>query len=207
MSEADDYLSVTALRQFFYCKREPYYIYVVHTSEPPSETMEAGKAVHEHDPFQAFLRKLSPKYMFRSPNLKSERLKLKGSPDYVFVTKFSEIFPAEVKYSTYTQGRRGMQFIAQLVGYALILEDNYSLEEDKLVEREQNSPQIIVKRGVIYSASEKKVTTIEIPYELKNSVKKGLEELKRIISTGEFPQVKQPWSKCVNCWYRRYCYP
>jgi len=204
--EHEDLLSVTAVRQYFYCRREPYYIYVLHTQEPPTETMQSGKEVHSQDPFQAFLRKLNPKYMFRSPPLRSERLGVAGAPDYVFVTKFDEIVPAEVKRSTHTQGKKGLQFVAQLVAYALILEENYVLSGGELVQA-QGTTKTVVKRGVIYSAIQKKVDELQITEDLKRTVRWGIEDLKRIITSGEFPSVRQPWSKCANCWYRRYCYP
>ncbi|MEM0272670.1 MAG: Dna2/Cas4 domain-containing protein [Thermoprotei archaeon] len=203
-------LPVTAVRQFFYCKREPYYIYVVHTVEPSSETMAAGVDVHLDDPFQAFLRKIKPRLMFRSPRIRSVGLGLDGVPDYVFVTGFGEVVPAEVKYSGSVVGRVGLQFVAQLVAYALILEDGYLVLGDELVERgvgDSSISPLVVKRGVIYSAVQKRVVVVEITEGLKHSVRRGVEELKRIILTGEFPDVRQPWSKCSNCWYRRFCYP
>lgn len=207
MAQGDeDLLSVTAVRHYFYCEREPYYIYVVHTQEPPTETMEAGKEAHSQDPFQAFLRKLNPKHMFRTPYIKSGRLGIAGAPDYVFITKFDEIVPAEVKLSPNTQGKRGLRFVAQLVAYALILEEAYTIENGELVEAENNT-KTVVKRGVIYSAVQKRVDVIQITDELKRTVRRGVERLKSIIQTGEFPSVRQPWSKCSNCWYRRYCYP
>ncbi|PSN83062.1 CRISPR-associated protein Cas4 [Candidatus Marsarchaeota G1 archaeon OSP_D] len=206
MEENKELVSVTAVRQYFYCKREPYYIYVVHLQEPPTETMEAGREAHLEDPFQAFLRKLNPKFMFRSPALKSDKLGIAGTPDYVFVTKFDEIVPAEVKRSPHTQGKKGLQFVAQLVAYALILEEGYVLKDGELVET-QDVTKTVVKRGVIYSAIQKKVDVLQITEELKRAVRRGIQDLKSIIETGEFPSVRQPWSKCANCWYRRYCYP
>ena len=205
----DELLSVTAVRQYFYCKREPYYIYVVHTAEPPSETMETGKQIHIQDPFQAFLRKLQPKYMFRSPRLRSQRLGLIGSPDYVFVTKFGEIVPAEIKHSEHTQGNIGLQFRAQIVAYALILEDNYTVEGGQLIESGSSRPPTgtVVKRGAMYSVPKKKVEIIQLTDELKRAVIRGIADLREIITTGELPHVRQPWSKCTNCWYRRFCYP
>ncbi|MEM3711741.1 MAG: Dna2/Cas4 domain-containing protein, partial [Thermoprotei archaeon] len=101
-------------------------------------------------------------------------------------------------------------FVAQLVAYALILEDGYLVLGDELVERgvgDSSISPLVVKRGVIYSAVQKRVVVVEITEGLKHSVRRGVEELKRIILTGEFPDVRQPWSKCSNCWYRRFCYP
>jgi len=83
----EELLPVTALSHFFFCKRDPYYVYVLHTPEPVTETMEMGKQKHEEDPFQAFLRKLEPKHFFRKPQLRSPQLGISGVPDYVFVHK------------------------------------------------------------------------------------------------------------------------
>jgi RecB family exonuclease len=51
------------------------------------------------------------------------------------------------------------------------------------------------------------VEIVEITEDLKKRVLKAISELKHMIETGEFPSVRQPWSKCANCWYRRFCYP
>jgi len=160
--------------------------------------METGKQIHIQDPFQAFLRKLQPKYMFRSPRLRSQRLGLIGSPDYVFVTKFGEIVPAEIKHSEHTQGNIGLQFRAQIVAYALILEDNYTVEGGQLIESGSSRPPTgtVVKRGVIYSVPKKKVEIIQLTDELKRAVIRGIADLREIITTGELPHVRQPWSKC-----------
>jgi CRISPR-associated exonuclease Cas4 len=202
----DELLPVTALSHYFFCKRDPYYLYVVHTPEPITETMEAGKQVHDRDTFQAFLRKLEPKHFFRRPVLRSAELGISGVPDYVFITKHSEILPAEVKYSPQA-GRSSLKSISQLVGYALILEYNYVYRGNELLESGYAKTKTIIKRCAVYNAYSKKVDIIEITQELKNRVLKALEELKSMIQSGEFPSVRQPWSKCANCWYRRYCYP
>jgi len=201
----EELLPVTALSHFFFCKRDPYYVYVLHTPEPVTETMEMGKQKHEEDPFQAFLRKLEPKHFFRKPQLRSPQLGISGVPDYVFVTKHSEIIPAEVKYSPHL-ARGNLKFTAQLVGYALILENNYVYSDDSLVETSQ-ATKTVVKRGAVYNGFVKKVEIVEITEDLKKRVLKAISELKQMIETGEFPSVKQPWSKCANCWYRRFCYP
>ena len=53
----------------------------------------------------------------------------------------------------------------------------------------------------------KKVEIIQLTDELKRAVIRGIADLREIITTGELPHVRQPWSKCANCWYRRFCYP
>jgi CRISPR-associated exonuclease Cas4 len=201
-----EFLPITALSHYFFCKRDPYYVYVVHTPEPPTETMEAGKEKHTEDPFQAFLRRLEPKHFFRSPPLRSPQLGVSGIPDYVFITRHSEIVPAEVKYTS-SIGHTSLKWVAQLVGYALIIETNYVYVNGELIEDPEASIRTVVKRGALFNALTKKLQVIEITEDLKKKVLNGLLDLRKMIITGEFPQVKQPWSKCVNCWYRRYCYP
>lgn len=202
----EDLLPVTAISHYFFCKRDPYYLYVVHTPEPVTETMDAGKQVHDRDIFQAFLRKLEPKHFFRRPILRSMELGISGVPDYVFITKHAEIVPAEVKYTS-QMGRPSLKSISQLVGYALILEYNYVYHGNELLGSGDARTKTVVKRCAIYNAYLKKVDTVEITQELKNRVLEALKELKSMIQSGEFPSVRQPWSKCANCWYRRYCYP
>ena len=121
----------------------------------------------------------------------SERYGLQGNVDCIIKTARSEYIPVEYKNMNSDKGRVCMQHKYQLVGYALLIEDNFN---------------IIVKRAFVDYIPEGLILQFEITPTMKIFVKRVLGHIKRIIKDEELPPIRVAKYKCPGgCGHKQTC--
>lgn len=121
-----------------------------------------------------------------SEMLYSEKLGLRGRPDYI-LKKNGDIVPVEVKTGRVPRGPL-FSHILQLAAYCLLVEDKYK----------KPPPYGIIK----YSGVQHK---IEYNDKLKNTLDSKLDEMKKIIESGEAHRNHNRATKCKGCSRREEC--
>jgi CRISPR-associated exonuclease Cas4 len=185
-------ITVVELKRYAYCPRIVFITHVLHLDEVVSEAMEAGLEQHDEAVITPLIAKLKALRVLRSVELRSERLKISGKPDYLVITRNREYVPVEVKWASSDKGRGRWDHKLQLTAYALLIEENFKTS---------------VKRGYIYYLKDKRVAELVIDEGLKNLTRKIIDNMHKMILEERDPGIITPPSKCVNCGYRAYCRP
>lgn len=153
--------------------------------------MEYGGELHKESYILPLAAMLKPSSIVKEPDLVSRELRLSGKPDYIFVSKFDEYIPVEVKWAEERpRGVAKRDHKLQMAAYALLVEDRYGT---------------VVKRGYIYYVRSGKIVKVHVDSSLKLEVKKVIKRIYDIIRGEEEPRVKVGKSKCKNCGWRGYC--
>lgn len=184
-------LRVNDLKQFAYCPRIVFYNYVMPVDRKPTFKMEHGKSAEE------VIDKLESRRTLKEYGLDqgkryfhhsifSEKLGLSGKIDLLIECP-AGIFPVDFKF---TAGGVRKNHIAQLAGYALILEDVYQRSVDK---------------GFVFLIPEEKVEGIDLTDPVKTDALAMIETIRASIIQELLPD-PTPWrSRCVDCEFRNYC--
>ena len=184
-------LKVTDLKQFTYCPRIIYYTYCQPVRKKATFKMQHGQDEHE------ILEKLETRRTFKRYGLEdgerffkvrltSERLGLSGIMDMIIQTE-NEILPVEFKYTTKLPG---LNHKYQLTAYTMLLEDQYCLP---------------IHRGMIYLIPQSEIYSFNITQNMKDSVKKAVNEIRKIINEESFPDSTPFQERCTDCEYQNYC--
>lgn len=187
----DEYITVADLKRYAWCPRIIYYTHVLHLDERITDAMEIGKEEHDESILAPVIANVKGKRVIKEPFIVNETLRIVGKPDYIIETKLGELIPVEIKYSSAEKYVKSDHKL-QLAIYALLIEEEYKK---------------IVKRAIVYYLLSKKIMKVDISSSLKRDAINAIKVAYKIIENEEFPKVKQPKSKCVNCGYFRYCYP
>jgi CRISPR-associated exonuclease Cas4 len=153
--------------------------------------MDKGKAAQEEIEALEARRKLKAyglkegKRTF-NPWIKSHKLGLSGKLDLLIETG-SELYPVDFKF---TRGRPYRNHLYQLVGYAIILEDEW------------RKP---VQKGFVYLIPAKDAVVFDITEELKRECIETLEVIRRMIREEDFTGPPSQRSKYADCEYQNYC--
>lgn len=188
---SDELITAADLKRYAWCARILYYTHVLHLEERITDAMQMGKEEHDESILAPVIANLRGKKVIKEPLLINTNLRITGKPDYIIETKFGDLIPVEIKYASAEKYVKKDHKL-QLAIYALLIEDEYKK---------------IVKRAAVYYLLSKKIIKIDITSDLKRYAIDAIKGAYRIIENEEFPKVKQPKSKCMNCGYFRYCYP
>lgn len=184
--------TVSDIKQYFYCPRIIYFIYVVPVKPVVSTTakMEMGKERHERISNLEKRRTLkafglsSGQREFRL-SLYSEQLGLSGILDMAIFQK-RRVFPVEFKNSFQ---KPWLNHTCQLAAYALLLEDLRSLPADE---------------GFVYLIPQKKAERIPLK-RAKSRIRNVLLELDAMVRDQFIPEPTHKRGRCVDCELLRYC--
>lgn len=111
--------------------------------------------------------------------------------DCIIKTARGEYVPVEYKNMNSDKGRVCMQHKYQLVGYALLIEDNFKT---------------VVKRGFVNYIAETLILQFEITPTMKSYVKRVLGHIRRIIREEELPPIRVAKQKCAgDCGHKQAC--
>jgi len=184
-------LTVSDLKQYYYCPRVVYYHYVLPVDRRPTYKMEKGRVAQDELELLEARRKLKAYGLEKgerifNPWIMSERLGLSGKPDLVIKTE-KELFPVDFKF---TRGRPYKNHLYQLGGYSLLLEDGW------------NKP---AEKGFVYLIPQKDAVVFDLPRELKNDCLSALDEIRSMITQERFPEPPSHRARCVDCEYQNYC--
>jgi len=196
---AEDFVSVTDIKQYIYCPRIVYFDRVLRAKPIFGSQQGDSRELHEEYVAKELRRKdaiyYSPelvgaeKIMFAS--LSSSVYGLQGNVDCIIKTARGEYIPVEYKNMNSDKGRVCMQHKYQLVGYALLIEDNFNT---------------IVKRAFVDYIPEGLILQFEITPTMKIFVKRVLGHIRRIIKDEELPPIRVAKYKCAGgCGHKQIC--
>lgn len=189
MINEDDYISVLQIRDYAYCPRVVYFRNVLHIEERLTEAMLYGREKHEEFSLAPLIPKLKPVKIIENVELISHRLRIKGKVDIIIITRYNEYIPVEIKWSELEKGMARRQHKAQIIAYALLIEDNFNTT---------------VKRGLIYYSRSKKFSNIIITESDKRLIKNYIVKIYEIYKE-RIPKDSQNSTQCKDCGYNRYC--
>lgn len=196
---AEPFVSVTDIKHYIYCPRLIYFDRVLHATPVFGSQQEDSKELHEDYVKKELRRKdavyYSPEFVGAEKllfaSLSSSVLELQGNIDCIIKTVREEYIPVEYKNMNSDNGRIWMQHKYQLVGYALLVENNYKT---------------IVRRGFVNYIPETLNLQFEITPTMKSYVKRVLGHIKRIIRDGELPPIRVTKQKCTGgCGHKQIC--
>jgi len=190
-NEANLFIRVTDIKQWFYCPRVVYFTYIMPVRKKTTAKMEFG--VEAHEVVSALERRRSlRKYnvahgerFFRIP-LRSGQLGLSGTLDMLIVCG-ERFFPVEFKD---TLRSVSLNHKCQLAAYALLIEEQYSCSVDK---------------GFLYQIPTAKVHELMLSPTLKTRVRQALGEIRTMITTERMPDPTAQKRKCTDCEFLRFC--
>lgn len=187
-------LTATDLKQWAYCRRIPYYRYVMPVAFTPTYPMRRGRNVEEAVAALERRRGLRRYGLERGERmfgvwLRSERIvagPLSGKLDLLIVTA-KECFPVDFKD---TAGGVRANHRMQLAAYALLAEEAYGRP---------------ARVGFIYAIPSRQLLKVEIGSREREAVKSALGELRAMVAAGAFPEPTPVRARCVACEYRNFC--
>jgi len=196
---AEPSVSVTDIKHYIYCPRLIYFDKVLHATPIFGSQQEDSKELHEDYVKKELRRKdavyYSPEFVDAEKllftSLGSAVLGLQGNVDCIIKTAEEEYIPVEYKNMNSDKGRVCMDHKYQLVGYALLVEENFGT---------------VVKRGFVNYIPETLILQIEITPTMKSHVKRVLGHIKRIIRDEELPPIRVAKQKCTGgCGHKQTC--
>lgn len=198
-NEEDDYLMLSGIQHFQFCKRQWALIHIEQQWEDNVRTVE-GHYLHRNTD-QPFIReKRGDKLIVRAMPVKSAELRITGICDVVEFVKDQhgiEIAGAEGKYSIYPiEYKRGKpkiddSDILQLTAQAMCLEEMLLCDID---------------RGYLFYNEIKHRVEVPITTELKNKVRSMISEMHQYYEKRYTPKVKTG-TFCKNCSLQNICLP
>ncbi|GAB6148787.1 CRISPR-associated protein Cas4 [Stetteria hydrogenophila] len=178
-------LTVTDLKDMAYCPVIPWIRWNLGYTEPPTPSMETGRARAGPDYKEAVAEELGlPRpYRLEVP-LKSERLGLAGVVDVVAGEPPYTV--VEVKAYRRTRGRWS-HYRLQLLAYTLLVMDTMGP----------------VREAILYMPGE--AHRIPVNERTVEETLKAIERLRRITEASEPPPVTPTPAKCAYCGYNKVC--
>jgi len=196
---AEQFISVTDIKHYFYCPRIVYFERVLHAKPMLGSQQEDSQEKHEEYVKKELRRKdaiyYSPDFVGATKMLfvplSSARLELQGVLDLLIKTRQGEYVPVDYKMMESDKGRVWMDHKYQLVAYTLLIEDQFGG---------------CVKRGFINYIPEKLVIKVDIVSSMKVHVKRVLGHIRRIIWEEKLPPIRVAKHKCTGgCGYKHIC--
>ncbi len=193
----EPWLTVTDIKQYFYCKAIPYINHILGIHEPTKEYQLQGKEAHQELSKLEKRRKTILKHIKTTKNttklfrikITSHKHKLTGILDCLIINQ-NKYTPIEYKLTKTQKGKPHPHHKYQLVAYAIIIDDTYNT---------------IVTKGYIYYHQDNKLTKININQTMKNHVIKAINQIRQIITTEKEPLIRPQIPKCIACGYRKHC--
>ena len=196
---AEPFVSVTDIKHYVYCPRLIYFDKVLHATPIFGSQQVDSKELHEDYIKRELRRKDAVYYSFEFvgaekllfTSLGSGVLGLQGSVDCVIKTAKEEYITVEYKNMSSDKHKVCMDHKYQLVGYALLVEENFGT---------------IVRRGFVNYIPEALILQLEITPTMKSYVKRVLGHIKRIIKEEELPPIRVAKEKCTGgCGHKQTC--
>ncbi|MGI6092431.1 MAG: CRISPR-associated protein Cas4 [Veillonellaceae bacterium] len=184
-------VKVTDIKQYIYCPRIIYFLYVCPVNKKTTYKMQAGKEEH------FILDKLERRRTLKRYNLESgervfhawlnsPRLGLQGKLD-LHIISGKDYFPVEFKFTT-----RGasLNHKYQLISYALLLEDSFKCN---------------IRFGLLYLVPTQTIIPIEITPNSRLFVHEIIDRIREIVKSERMPEKQKKTEKCRDCEYLRFC--
>lgn len=184
-------LTVTDVRQYFYCPRIVFYRLCQPLRRPVTYKMREGKLAQDRTADLEHERSLRVYGLTAGErhfnvSLRSDVLGVQGIVDMVIVTA-DEAIPVEFKNTTQPPARNHTY---QLAAYALLVEERWNLP---------------VRRGFVYRMPLKEATEIRLKPSHRSAVRGALTEMRRMVAREEQPGPTERVERCRECEYRCFC--
>jgi len=184
-------IRVNDIKQYAYCPRVVFYQYCMPVEKKATWKMEQGKVA------EAEIDKLEKRRKLREYRLadgerrfhvwlNSGRIGLSGKID-LLIDSPEGLFPVDFKLTT---GRPHKNHVAQLCGYALLLEDCYDRE---------------VTKGFVYLIPINDAVVFDLTPERKKETRGVISEIRQMIEGEQMPAPTPVRNRCTDCEYRNYC--
>ncbi len=196
----DDYLLLSGIQHFAFCKRQWGLIHIEQQWAENLRTVE-GDIFHEKAHGDHFIEKRKNVIVRRGMRISSTTLGITGQCDIVeFVRNDKtgtavfgydgryDIIPIEYKVG---KAKEGEEDITQLVAQAMCLEDMFCCE---------------IPKGFIFYGETRRRWEVNITEERKNEVRALLLEMHRFFSRNHTPVVRKS-KKCSACSLKELCIP
>lgn len=184
-------LRVNDLKQYAYCPRIVFYQYIMPVAKKATFKMEHGRQA-ETEFSKLEKRRGFKKYHLENAErtfntwLSSKKYGLSGRIDLLLRTE-EELYPVDFKY-TLRQAQKN--HFVQLAGYAVIVEDRYSLP---------------ARTGFIYLLPQEKAVEVELNEQLREELFDMVDCIRQMIQSESMPEPTDVSERCVECEYRNYC--
>lgn len=184
-------LTVSDVKQYFYCPRVVFYTYCLHVKRPTTYKMKEGTLQHDEMAEKEERRSLKAYGLAEGErqfniSLSSGRLALSGKLDMAILTK-NEVIPVDFKN---TSGSIGLNHKYQLTGYALLVEDLW---------------QKPVRRGFIYLVPQKQAREVVLTDNMRLFFKQTLNKIREMIEKESLPPPVRRKAFCTDCEYINFC--
>jgi CRISPR-associated exonuclease Cas4 len=199
VSDEDDYLMLSGLKHFQFCKRRWALIHIEQLWSENVLTLD-GHYMHERVHDRDFSEKRGAVLLSRAMPVKSHNLKITGECDMVELYQSDDgvsiqgrdgrwkLYPVEYKRGS--PDSRGADEI-QLCAQAICLEEMFVTE---------------IKEGAIYYGESRHRKIVLFTEELRNTVRINTEEMHRLFERGYTPKAKFT-KACKNCSIYELCEP
>ncbi|HIC91670.1 MAG TPA: CRISPR-associated protein Cas4 [Syntrophaceae bacterium] len=188
-------LNVSDVKQYFYCPRIPYFLYLIPNFRPITYKMEEGKLKQKEEERLEKRRSLSRfdlKEGEKHYNLKifSQRLGLSGHLDMAISTK-REVIPVDFKDGSFSKEPYvPLHHKYQLICYGFLLEEYF------------RKPSL---RGFIHSLEDKKTREISFTEGAKSFTYTALRKIRHMISAESMPPPTRHFGRCRECEFKQIC--
>ncbi len=184
-------LTVTDVRQYFYCPRIVFYRLCQPLKRPVTYKMLEWKLAQDRTADLEHRRSLASYGLADGErrfdvDLTSERLGLRGKLDMLIV-RDHEAIPVEFKNTTRRPARNHGY---QLAAYALLISEH--MRQD-------------VRRGFLYLIPQAEAVEVTITAAMKANVVRALEAMRVMVACEAQPDPTAHYERCVECEYRRFC--
>ncbi len=194
MNETDS-ISITPSQiiEFLFCPRYIYFMYVLDIPQFEENNFKVmlGRNLHTEK------LNVNKKYLRKKINAKEKYLDvyltnnyLRGRMDEVIELNDGTLAPLDYKFAEYKEHIFNT-YKTQLYCYAVLIEDNFNIK--------------VNKGFIVYTRSNNKLLTVEIPDYAKDEIVKNTAEIVNIIENNVYPKVKASPHKCSGCIFRNIC--
>lgn len=200
-------LTVTDVKQYFFCPRVIYFTYCMPLVRPTTTKMKLGKQSHGREEKLQKRRKLTKYQLIDGKrrfnlHLKSDRLGLSGILDMAIFTR-QEAIPVEFKMST-----KGLSLNHkyQLAAYAMLLEDELFVRaKPRVICQGPLRPRRYVRRGFVHYIPTRRVYEVEITPSMRKHIKSALSDIRQMIADEVMPDATRYKKRCLDCEFVRFC--
>lgn len=199
MYNEEDYLQLSGIQHFCFCRRQWALIHIEQQWEENYRTID-GLIMHRNVHDETFHEKRGNKIITRAMSVSSSKLGISGECDAVEFIKDSDcvsIFGTEGKYSVvpveYKRGepKENESDVMQLMAQAMCLEDMLCCS---------------INFGYIYYGETRHRLKIIFDDELRNRTEKTIQEMHSLFSRKHTPKVKRTRA-CNACSLKNICLP
>lgn len=199
MYNEEDYLMLSGIQHFAFCRRQWALIHVEQQWEENYRTT-AGELMHKRAHDESLVEKRGDKIIMRGLRIASKTLGVSGQCDLVEFIKDKNgislhdyeglwnIIPVEYKRG---KQKQGLEDELQLCAQAMCLEEMFLTE---------------INEGILYYGETKRRLKVVLSDDLKEKTKEICKEMHSIFERGYTPKVKRT-KKCNSCSLKELCLP